>query len=223
MYPTGGAISSSPAISDEVVYVGSGDKFVYALDALTGEYLWSFGTGGEVASSPAVAEGMVFVGSHDGSLYALDAENGEYVWSYLTGNLVVSSPAVSDGVVYFGSYDHYVYAIGMHTFSATFTAVDLPEGSTWGVILENLTKTDMTNSISFDLSKGSYTFTIIVPEGYAASPASGILSVDDADVDMLVTIVWTSDTSWQIVLAAVIASLLLVVVASLVFKNRKKR
>ena len=35
----------------------------------------------------------------------------------------------------------------------------------------------MTNNASFDLSKAA-TFTIIT-EGYAASPASGILSVDD--------------------------------------------
>ncbi len=34
---TGGMVESSPAVSGGVVYIGSGDGYLYALDALTGE------------------------------------------------------------------------------------------------------------------------------------------------------------------------------------------
>jgi len=54
---------SSPAVAGGVVYVGSLDNWLYALDAETGQEKWRFKTDGEVYSSPAVAGGMVYVGS----------------------------------------------------------------------------------------------------------------------------------------------------------------
>lgn len=39
---TGGPVFSSPAVANELVYVGSEDFNVYALNATTGAELWSF-------------------------------------------------------------------------------------------------------------------------------------------------------------------------------------
>ena len=64
---------SSPAVVDGVVYVGSNDDYVYALDARSGELRWRYETGGDVDSSPAVVDGVVYVGSEDDYVYALDA------------------------------------------------------------------------------------------------------------------------------------------------------
>ncbi len=55
-----------------VVYVSSDDGNIYALDASTGEYLWTTVVGG-VDSSPVVAKGVVYVSSDDGNIYALDS------------------------------------------------------------------------------------------------------------------------------------------------------
>jgi len=57
-------------VANGVVYVGSLNHKVYALNARTGTKLWSFTTGGELDSSPAVANGLVYVGSRDGKVYA---------------------------------------------------------------------------------------------------------------------------------------------------------
>lgn len=100
-----------------IVYVGSEDDNVYALNATTGAYMWSFMTGSAVYSSPAVAEGTVFIGSTDDNIYALDASTGAYLWSYTTGDAVHSSPAVANGVVYVGSVDDNVYAFGVSSSS----------------------------------------------------------------------------------------------------------
>lgn len=70
-FKTGGKVESSPAVADGVVYVGSADQHVYALDSMSGDRLWDFRTGGAVYSSPAVVNGTVFVGSNDGHVYAL--------------------------------------------------------------------------------------------------------------------------------------------------------
>jgi outer membrane protein assembly factor BamB len=61
---------SSPAVGGGVVYIGSFDGNVYAIDAQSGQKEWAFQTGDIVHSSPAVVNGVVYVGSFDGNLYA---------------------------------------------------------------------------------------------------------------------------------------------------------
>ena len=70
-FEAGGTLSSSPAVIDNTLYIGSEDSRLYALDVESGEKLWDFATGGMITSSPAVADGTVYVGSHDGNLYAI--------------------------------------------------------------------------------------------------------------------------------------------------------
>jgi len=100
---------SSPAVAEGVVYVGTTNGHLYALNASTGAVKWSRALG--ISSSPTVADGAVYVGSWDQSVYALDASTGAIKWSYLTGGGVVSSPAVANGLVYVGSNDTKVYAL----------------------------------------------------------------------------------------------------------------
>jgi serine/threonine-protein kinase len=64
-------VESSPAVAGGVVYVGSTDNYVYALDASTGDLRWRYQTGHRVESSPTVAGGVVYVGSTDNYVYAL--------------------------------------------------------------------------------------------------------------------------------------------------------
>ena len=114
-YTTGNNVFSSPAVANGVVYVGSDDGNVYALNAATGAELWSFKTGSTVESSPAVANGVVYIGSDDHNVYALNAATGAKLWSFATGAAVESSPAVANGVVYVGSDDDSVYALNAAT------------------------------------------------------------------------------------------------------------
>jgi len=108
-YRPGTGVWSSPSIGkvgDRVVlFVGSYDKNLYAIDPFTGEELWRYTTGGEVFSTPALAEvngqSLLFFGSAERILYALDAANGNKVWAYqivdwryTVGESYVSSPAV---------------------------------------------------------------------------------------------------------------------------------
>jgi outer membrane protein assembly factor BamB len=114
-FTTGNSVYSSPAVVDGVVYAGSFDNNVYALNASTGAKVWSFTTGGSVYSSPTVANGVVYVGSFDDNVYALKATTGTKLWSFTTGGKVASSPTVANGVVYFGSFDDNVYALNATT------------------------------------------------------------------------------------------------------------
>jgi len=118
--PTGGPISSTPAVSGGVVYVGSADTKLYAVDARgcgasSCAALWTAATGAAITSSPAVANGVVFVGSDDGRLYAFasggcGAPTCPPLWTAATGAAIKSSPAEANGVVFVGSDDGRLYA-----------------------------------------------------------------------------------------------------------------
>jgi outer membrane protein assembly factor BamB len=110
-------LDSSPAVVNDVLYVGSSDKNVYALDATTGAERWKFSIGTLVFSSPAVFDGVVYMGADDGIFYALDAATGAEVWSVATGatHSSQSSPVVVDGVVFAGAGDSRVHALDAAT------------------------------------------------------------------------------------------------------------
>ncbi len=111
------AVMSSPYLDqgEDVLYVGSLDGNVYALDARSGWAVWRFRSSGPIVSSPVAAHGKVFVGSADGHMYALDIRNGHPAWKYATDNQVTSSPAFANGAVYFGGIDHYIYCVDGET------------------------------------------------------------------------------------------------------------
>ena len=124
-FTTGGPVLAAPAVVDGVVYAGSDDGSLYALDADSGDLLWSFATGGPILSIPAVVYGTVYVGSNDNHLYALDAATGEELWRYDTGDWVQSAPARGDGMVYFpaqGEYDWTVHAVDTATGELVWAA-----------------------------------------------------------------------------------------------------
>jgi len=62
--------SATPAIADSVVWIGSLDGYLYALDVATGAERWKWFAGVPIASSAAVSGNMLFVGASDGHLYA---------------------------------------------------------------------------------------------------------------------------------------------------------
>ena len=124
-YATGGWVLTAPAVVDGVVYVGSDDYSIYALDAATGELRWSFPTGDVIRSTPTVAEGVVYIGSNDNHLYALDSATGGMLWSFDTGDWVQYSPTVSGGMVYFGAQtegDRKVHAVDAASGEAAWVA-----------------------------------------------------------------------------------------------------
>jgi outer membrane protein assembly factor BamB len=114
---------SSPVVANGVVYIGSGDQNVYALDATTGALRWTFATGDVVHASPAVASGVVYIGSWDRNVYAIDAVTGRERWRYTTGNDttiynqigIASSAAVAGGLVFVGGRDGHFHVVDAAT------------------------------------------------------------------------------------------------------------
>ena len=117
--------TSSAAVVNGIVYVGSTDNHLYAFDAKTGAPVWQAATGASIVSSPAVDNGVVYVGSNDGRVYAFDAETGAVRWSTQIGtanhSLVESPVAVAGDLVYAGTTDGNLFALSAGTGTVKWT------------------------------------------------------------------------------------------------------
>lgn len=134
-FKTGSRIVASPVVSAGIVYIGSDDHALHAIDADSGHELWRFATEANVGSTVAVDHNSVFFLSLDGNAYCLDAKTGKLNWKFKTEgesrlnaaglygllptrevipdpwDFYLSSPTVAEGTVYFGSGDHHIYAL----------------------------------------------------------------------------------------------------------------
>jgi outer membrane protein assembly factor BamB len=116
-----GAIESSPLEIDGVLYFGSWDRYVYALDARTRKLRWRYRTDDRVVAAPAYARGTIYVPSNGGHLYALNARTGKLRWSsssferFGRREYFYATPTIAYGRVYVGNADGHVYAYGAAT------------------------------------------------------------------------------------------------------------
>jgi outer membrane protein assembly factor BamB/tRNA A-37 threonylcarbamoyl transferase component Bud32 len=108
-------IRSTPTIAQGVLYVGSYDNNLYALNAADGKFQWKYPTDGGIVSRPAVLDGNIYFGSEDKRLHVVSARSGKVMWTYYTDGPIRSSPRVAEGHVFIGSDDRYLHAVNMNT------------------------------------------------------------------------------------------------------------
>lgn len=124
-FRTGGPVRSSPTVAGGVVYVGSGDGFLYALDAPTGALLWKHDAVAPVGGAPLVGGSAVVFTDRVNRVHAVDRASGEPVWTVETGSdlplswgyegwdYLLPSPALSGDTVLVGSGDGHLYALSL--------------------------------------------------------------------------------------------------------------
>jgi outer membrane protein assembly factor BamB len=119
-----GAIESSPLLVNDVLYFGSWDHHVYALDVhirTRPRLLWKFKADDEVNSSPAYAGGLVYVGTNNGAVYAVNARTGRLRWRatsftrFFRREYFYATPTIAYGRVYIGNTDGTLFAFGART------------------------------------------------------------------------------------------------------------
>jgi len=111
-------VNSAPTLgANGLLYVGSWNHQIQALDSKTGASRWKFATGNILNTSPTVGQdGTVYLTSRDKSVYALDGATGSKKWSFATGGPLNTRPAVgSGGLVYIGTFGKRVIALDAKT------------------------------------------------------------------------------------------------------------
>lgn len=109
-------LSGGIAAGYGMVFVGSENAALFALNDRTGEVVWFVETDGEVIANPVVDEGLVVVNTATGSLIAFDVQTGEQRWIQdselpaltLRGN---NSPITTNGAVVYGRSDGKLVAV----------------------------------------------------------------------------------------------------------------
>jgi outer membrane protein assembly factor BamB len=106
----GDAVEGAPAITDGMVYIGSYDEHLYALDLMTGKEKWKFKCG-PTKASPSVYKGNVFIGNEDGYFHCVDAASGNKKWTYETNGEITCGANFAGDRVIFGSHDSTLYCL----------------------------------------------------------------------------------------------------------------
>jgi outer membrane protein assembly factor BamB/tRNA A-37 threonylcarbamoyl transferase component Bud32 len=113
-------IRGAPLIYNSVIYVGSYDSNLYALNAANGEFFWKYPTDGGIVTRPAAFEGSIFFGSEDKRVHVVSARSGKVVWTYYTDGPVRSSPRIAENHVFVGSDDDHIHAVNIMTGRASW-------------------------------------------------------------------------------------------------------
>ena len=119
-----GPVESSPLLVHNVLYFGSWDHHVYALDVRNRKrprLLWKFKADDEVNSSPAYSNGLIYFGTNSGSVYAVTSWTGRFRWRAQSfarfghREYFYATPTVAYGRVYIGNTDGTLFAFGART------------------------------------------------------------------------------------------------------------
>ena len=112
----GGSMCMIPLLHDGILYFGSCNHNMYAVNAKNGEVIWKFRAEKIIfESSPKYLNGNIYFGSFDYNFYCLDAKTGEMKWKFKTQSEIDASCCIGNGKVYFGSRDHILYCLDADT------------------------------------------------------------------------------------------------------------
>lgn len=121
-----------------ILYVGDDNGYTYALNAITGQLVWSHYGWNMTMSNPLVDGDRVIVSTGNAyfnyqktmqyvkgkrtvrgpglnSIYALDRTTGREIWAFHTPGEVMPTPVDADGFLYVGTGDGHVYKVDAAT------------------------------------------------------------------------------------------------------------
>ncbi len=110
---TGGTVVSTPALYEGILYAGSDDGKVYAVDS-DRTAIWAietFQTDGTIRGDLAADASGVYVPSADMKLYCLNRADGRVRWQYHAGTPLFGSPSLTSTSVYINVPDQGVVCL----------------------------------------------------------------------------------------------------------------
>ncbi|HYG75480.1 MAG TPA: PQQ-binding-like beta-propeller repeat protein [Planctomycetota bacterium] len=104
-------VTSSICVEDDVLFVGTKNGMMHAVELSKATARWSFASGGPCLGAPLVYQGNLYYGGLDRRLYAVDIETGRMAWNFPANGWIEGGACAAEGRVYFGSLDGHLYAI----------------------------------------------------------------------------------------------------------------
>lgn len=88
-----------PMLADDVVYVGSGDGGMHAVDLSTGARIWRFQAEGKVREGALIDGARLIFGTADKTVYALDRHSGVERWKLALQGPLGAPPTIIGGTL----------------------------------------------------------------------------------------------------------------------------
>jgi outer membrane protein assembly factor BamB len=143
-YQTDGPVNSAPAADGDILFLGSSDGKLYALNVSgpTPISLWNFTANGAIQSTPAIDGDRVFFGSDNQMLYTLNETTGELIWTFAitdpVGVKIRNGVAIANNVVYVTSADtRKIYALNANVAPGNYTDMGISVIRKWTSELSN--------------------------------------------------------------------------------------
>lgn len=100
-----------PVLAGGVLYVGSTDHGLYALEAATGKVLWRHDVGTPVFATIALEGDDLVAGCYDGSVVVLNRHTGAESARTKLGGPIASAPVLAGGMIIVGCRDYLLYGL----------------------------------------------------------------------------------------------------------------
>ena len=107
---------------------------------------------------------------------------GSYEWKLYN----MTGVQVDSGTFDLSAGEYIAHSTGP-SYNVTFKETGLSPGTKWSVALDRILKYSTGDTITFNVSNGTYPYTISNVSGYSVSPLSGSLTVQGADVNQNVS------------------------------------
>ncbi len=175
---------------------------------------WSITVNGATESSSASTIGVLLPSGNYS--FTVGSVTG-YVAASSSGSVNVNGAPVSTIIP---------FAATGSSYALTFAETGLPAGTVWSVTVGSLTVSSRSASVVFQLSDGTYTFTVGPISGYSASPSTGTATVSGAPSSQAIVFSTPSSSAgtplWVWIAIGAVAVIVVVGVALALFLRRRR-
>lgn len=128
-------IESAPVFADGVLYIGSTDRSLYAINAENGSEVWSFDVSDAIREPLVVSDEVVIVVNRDGDIFGVGRADGSEMWSR-TGTRYRYAPLLHDGATYVTARNR-VVGLDIQTGETIWESEEIEEPPTAGPAYSN--------------------------------------------------------------------------------------
>lgn len=122
-FKTNDRIYSHPITENGIIYFGSNDDKLYAVNAVTGKEIWNYQTNYNIQSSPIIKDSKLYFYSGN-KFYSLNKNTGKEIWSYTNESIHIiekldpwdyhhGSPVINDTSIYWACGDGNLYSFNL--------------------------------------------------------------------------------------------------------------